>query len=134
MGAGFESTIDIYLRVRPIASGTTALFELNQEEGLVTWTIPRHVSLGMVNHQREHYTFKFSGMFDVESKQDEVFQKVAHKVETLATPRLICLGQRAASLLRTDCPLCINRIVSFDLLVLGLSRVQISLESIRLSV
>ena len=88
MGVGYESTIDIYLRVRPIPSGATAQFELNQEEGHVTWTIPRHVSLGIVNHQREHYTFKFSGIFDMESKQDEVFQKVAHKVETLRIPLL----------------------------------------------
>lgn len=88
MGAGYESTIDIFLRVRPIASGATALLELNQEEGHVTWTVPRHVTLGMANHQREHYTFKFSGIFDVESKQDEVFQKVAQKVETLTNSSL----------------------------------------------
>nr|PNR47993.1 hypothetical protein PHYPA_012466 [Physcomitrium patens] len=80
MGAGFDSTIDIYLRVRPISSGAKAVLELNQEEGRVTWTIPRHVSLGLANHQREHFTFKFTGLFDMESKQDEVFQKVAHKV------------------------------------------------------
>jgi len=82
MGTGYESTIDIFLRVRPISSGKASMFELNQEEGLVTWTIPRQVSLGMVNHQRERYAFKFSRIFDMESKQDEVFQNVAHKVDT----------------------------------------------------
>lgn len=81
MGAGFESTIDIYLRVRPIVSGATALYEVDAEEGNVKWTIPRHGQLGMPNHQREHYSFKFTGIFDTESKQDEVFQKVAHKVQ-----------------------------------------------------
>lgn len=84
MGAGFESTIDIYLRVRPINNGPTALYEIDQEEGNVKWTIPRSGSLGVTNHQREHYTFNFSDIFDKESKQDEVFQKVAHQVKTFS--------------------------------------------------
>jgi hypothetical protein len=84
MGAGFESTIDIYLRVRPINNGPTALYEIDQEEGNVKWTIPRSGSLGVTNHQREHYTFNFSDIFDKESKQDEVFQKVAHQVKSFS--------------------------------------------------
>lgn len=81
MGTGFESTIDIYLRVRPINNGPSASYEIDQEEGNVKWTIPRSGSLGVTNHQREHYTFNFSDIFDKESKQDEVFQKVAHQVK-----------------------------------------------------
>ncbi|KAH8960223.1 hypothetical protein BDL97_06G121000 [Sphagnum fallax] len=79
-GKGFESSIEIFLRMRPINSGAIAPYEVDVDAGTVVWTIPRQASLGMMNHQREHYNFSFTGIFQMESKQDEVFHKVAHKV------------------------------------------------------
>jgi hypothetical protein len=80
-GKGFESSIEIFLRMRPINSGAIAPYEVDVDAGTVVLTIPRQASLGMMNHQREHYNFSFTGIFQMESKQDEVFHKVAHKVK-----------------------------------------------------
>ena len=76
---GGASNIQIYLRMRPI-SGNPATYEVDPDEGRVQWHVPRHISLGMVNHQKERYDFLFNHIFDIDGKQEDVFEKVAQKV------------------------------------------------------
>ncbi|KAJ7515220.1 hypothetical protein O6H91_22G006000 [Diphasiastrum complanatum] len=75
----YESNIDIYLRMRPMSSNVAA-YEVDEEAVRVQWLMPRQAVLGMANHQREHYNFSFTGIFDVDAKQDAVFENVAQKV------------------------------------------------------
>lgn len=76
---GFDSNIEIYLRMRPHKVGI-AVHKINEEQNAVQWSVPRQAQLGMVNHQREHYNFSFTGIFDMDAKQDVVFEVVAKKV------------------------------------------------------
>ncbi|KAH7281878.1 hypothetical protein KP509_35G000500 [Ceratopteris richardii] len=75
-----SSNIEIYLRMRPLLSGTASHYEIDKDERIVKWHVPRHVAAGMANHQKERYDFFFTDIFDTDSKQDEVFEKVARKV------------------------------------------------------
>lgn len=77
---GFQSRIEIHLRMRPVNGVAVADYGLDHEEGTVEWVIPRQAAAGMHNHQREKYSFSFTGILGTESKQDEVFDSVAKKV------------------------------------------------------
>lgn len=37
----------------------------------VEFQIPKEVSAGLINNQKEHYDFKFNGIISSEAKQDE---------------------------------------------------------------
>ncbi|KAL2630068.1 hypothetical protein R1flu_014754 [Riccia fluitans] len=78
---GFQSQIEIHLRMRPVQSNVaTANYQVDHEEHTVEWVIPRQAAAGMHNHQREKYNFAFTGILGTETKQDEVFDSVAKKV------------------------------------------------------
>ncbi|CAK9878780.1 unnamed protein product [Sphagnum jensenii] len=62
-GKGFESSIEIFLRMRPINSGAIAPYEVDVDAGTVVWTIPRQASLGMMNHQVSITIFHSLGSF-----------------------------------------------------------------------
>ena len=42
--------------------------------------IPKDLRQGIVNNHKENYRFKFTEVFDQESTQQEVFERVAHPV------------------------------------------------------
>ncbi|KAI5054771.1 hypothetical protein GOP47_0029916 [Adiantum capillus-veneris] len=65
--------------MRPI-SGTPAHYEIDRDESMVQWHVPRQIAAGMANHQKERYDFFFNDIFDTDAKQDAVFEKVARKV------------------------------------------------------
>ncbi|XP_024521882.1 kinesin-like protein KIF6 [Selaginella moellendorffii] len=79
MADAFESRIDIFLRMRPIEKNL-ASYEVDHDDGRVNWVVPRQAATGMVNHQRERYSFTFTGILDTDCKQDLVFETVARKV------------------------------------------------------
>ena len=78
MVAKTKSSIDIYLRCRPVAAAS-GHFASDGPNALAKFTIPKDKSHGYINNQREQYDFKFSGIIEENAKQDEVFERVARK-------------------------------------------------------
>jgi len=75
-GKATSSSIEIYLRLRPVARPAPYV-ELEPEEAKIDFHLPRDIAAGLVNNQREHYEFHFNGLIGMEAKQDEVFERVA---------------------------------------------------------
>lgn len=88
-----NSTIQIYCRVRPLKGNTTIangrywsrnpeVVDPNDPDAVpkIGFFIPKDQSAGMVNNQRENYDFKFDRVFDMATKQEEVFDIVAKPV------------------------------------------------------
>jgi hypothetical protein len=92
---GNPSNIDIFLRVRPVPTPSQRL-QLDQTESKVEFNIPRDVSAGYVNNQREHHEFRFNEVIGPEAKQDEVCF-----VSLLACSYTYC--QVACSCTRSQC-------------------------------
>jgi kinesin family protein 6/9 len=65
------SNIDIFLRIKPVQRPSGKL-SWDGTEGLVAFNMPRDVTQGYVNNQRENYEFRFDGILTPEAKQDEV--------------------------------------------------------------
>jgi hypothetical protein len=75
-----QNCIEIYLRIGPVGGGPAAEYSLDSDQKIVEWSVPRQVTAGMTNHQREKYNFSFTGILDIEANQDVVFDTVARKV------------------------------------------------------
>lgn len=74
--------IQIFCRIRPTKK-TTGHCEFGEgEDGLPTFniTVPRSEASGVVNNKRETFSFKFSHVFDQDSKQEDIFENVAKGV------------------------------------------------------
>eukprot|EP00899_Mesostigma_viride_P007228 jgi/Mesvir1/16506/Mv10060-RA.1 len=77
--SGLDASIEIFLRVKPVKKPSPR-FEFDPAEGTVEFNLPKEIAQGLVNNQKEHYSFKFNGVFGMEAKQDEIFERVARKV------------------------------------------------------
>jgi kinesin family protein 6/9 len=90
-----SSTIQIYCRVRPIKPNNrieqgrywTRNPEVVDEKDpdaipKIGFYIPRDLSAGMINNSRENFEFKFNRVFDMDARQEEVFDVVAKPVVT----------------------------------------------------
>lgn len=66
-----SSNIDIFLRIKPVQRPSQKL-SWDPNEGLIQFNMPRDVSQGYVNNQRENYEFRFNGILTPDAKQDEV--------------------------------------------------------------
>ncbi|KAI8924527.1 P-loop containing nucleoside triphosphate hydrolase protein [Entophlyctis helioformis] len=91
------STIKIYARVRPqrpnskltttagrywISDGATDPSDDDDDsaKSRIGFHMPRDEAAGLINNQRESYEFRFDKLFDVDTKQEEVFDVVAKPV------------------------------------------------------
>lgn len=52
----------------------------NNDKRNLEFTIPKDLRQGIVNNHKESYRFKFTEVFDQESSQQEVFERVAQPV------------------------------------------------------
>ena len=75
-GGPRDTSIDIFLRVRPVGNPSEN-FRADPLESAVDITLPKDVAAGYVNNQRELHNFRFNGILGPEAKQDEVFERVA---------------------------------------------------------
>lgn len=90
-----RSTIKIYARVRPTRAKsklttTAGRYWLNkpaiQDDSdpnaspRIGFLVPRDESAGLINNQKESFEFKFDQLFDMDTKQEEVFDVVAKPV------------------------------------------------------
>lgn len=76
-----DETIQIFARVRPtkVPSPYYKCFATSDEARL-EFRVPRLEEDGYINNQRELYEFKFNGVFDHQTNQEEIFEHVARKV------------------------------------------------------
>ena len=77
--APMNTNIDIFLRVKPDKRASPNIL-IDSSENKLDFQIPRDVSQGLVNNQREHYEFRFNGILSPEAKQDEVQRRALHGV------------------------------------------------------
>ena len=71
-----SASIQIFMRVRPTKKPYPGLV-LDEDEGKVDVHVHRREVRDVVNNQREDYAFKFNGMMGMQTKQQQVFTKVA---------------------------------------------------------
>ncbi|KAK9868874.1 hypothetical protein WJX84_006396 [Apatococcus fuscideae] len=74
-----SSSIGIFLRVKPVTRPSLGL-SVNDTDHQIHFNLPRALSLGPVNNQRENYQFSFNGVLTADAKQEEVFERVARNV------------------------------------------------------
>lgn len=79
-----SSTIKIYARIRPPrkeASKTKEYYvNVQNTVPIIGFKVPKDESAGLINNQKETFEFKFERIFDVDTKQEEVFDVVAKDV------------------------------------------------------
>ncbi|CAG9461013.1 unnamed protein product [Pedinophyceae sp. YPF-701] len=78
-GKESPSNIEIYLRLRPVPRPSPNL-TWDPIESTVLFQAPKDAGMGYVNNQREAQEYKFNGILGPDSKQDEVFTRVAQPV------------------------------------------------------
>ncbi|KAK9835721.1 hypothetical protein WJX74_006610 [Apatococcus lobatus] len=74
-----SSSIGIFLRVKPVARPSAGLY-VDDTDQQIKFNLPKALSLGPVNNQRENYHFSFNGVLTAAAKQEEVFERVARNV------------------------------------------------------
>ena len=84
-----QSTIKIFARVRPIRHGAKIksaserywINNLAQDSRpTIGFHVPRDQAAGLINNQKETFDFQFDRLFDMDTKQEEVFDHVAKPV------------------------------------------------------
>lgn len=74
-----SKAIKVYCRVRPSKRASSRSYRLDKDNSMVQFNVARDTQGGRdINHNKEEYKFKFSGVFDVDSTQDQVFEGIAH--------------------------------------------------------
>lgn len=73
-----HNLLKIYLG--PVNGGVVAELTLDNEAKIVEWLVPRQATAGMTSHQSKKHNSSFSGIFDIDAKQDVIFDTVARKV------------------------------------------------------
>ena len=76
--ASKDRGVKIFLRVRPTKK-SSGYFKFENDEGRVDFHIPTEQIHGHVNNTRQNYKFKFNGLLDMKTTQEEVFDKVAKR-------------------------------------------------------
>ncbi|XP_022097361.1 kinesin-like protein KIF6 [Acanthaster planci] len=74
--------IKIFCRIKP-TKAKTGLFEIDEDDGglpKLSIVVPRDLASGFINNKKEEYNFRFDGLFDQYTKQDEIFDNVAKDV------------------------------------------------------
>lgn len=76
-----KSNIETYLRIKPSNENSSAqvLYEIKNKNCL-DLKIPEDMRKGYVNNLKRTYDFKFNGIFDKNSAQEEVYEKIGKKV------------------------------------------------------
>jgi hypothetical protein len=72
-----KTQIETYLRIKP-EEGDGIDYEL--KNNFIDIKIPEEMRKGYVNNLKKSYEFKFTGVFDKESTQEEVYQNIGQKV------------------------------------------------------
>jgi kinesin family protein 6/9 len=72
--AAVDSTIDVFLRIRPSKNKSTYFERDEIDEKKIRFKVP--VDQSTVNNTRTHYGFEFNGVLDEKASQKDVFQTV----------------------------------------------------------
>ena len=74
-----KAHIDVYARVRPCKKPSQH-FDVDYTDHAVAVRLPRDATAGLINNQRENFSFAFSRVLDATITQDAVFDTVAQPV------------------------------------------------------
>jgi kinesin family protein 6/9 len=77
-----KSNIETYLRIKPpknIEDSPELLYEI-KSSNFLELKIPDEMRKGYVNNLKRTYEFKFNGIFDKNSQQEEIFNNIGQKV------------------------------------------------------
>jgi kinesin family protein 6/9 len=72
-----KTQIETYLRLKPEESDS---IEYDIKNNFIDIKIPEDLRKGYVNNLKKSYEFKFTGIFDTDSTQEEVYQNIGQKV------------------------------------------------------
>jgi len=81
-----QSNIEIYLRLKPAGRGEdVSHVSVDPEEGVVSMNVPgdrgpREDGGYVLNNTKNQYKYAFNGIFGMEAKQEEVFERVGSKI------------------------------------------------------
>ncbi|KAF1783311.1 Kinesin-like protein [Phytophthora cactorum] len=70
-----ESNIRIFLRVKP-SKKASGFFSWDEDTSMMKYEIPKDVAAGLINNSRTSYKFRFDSVIGMESRQEEVFDRV----------------------------------------------------------
>jgi len=76
---GASAHIEVFGRVRP-SKRPASSFEVDYVDHAVAVTIPKSLSGGLINNQKERWAFPFSRVLDASTNQETVFEVVARPV------------------------------------------------------
>jgi len=77
-----KAQIEAYARIRPHNGNAShqSMYLIDKNKKILEIMVPKDLKQGVVNNMKENYAFKFSSVFDQDSSQAEVFEKVAKPV------------------------------------------------------
>ena len=74
-----DAQIQVFARMRP-SKRVSRNYAIDDTRGAIEFTIARDASLGYINNQREAYEYSFSGVFDTQTTQADMFDAAARPV------------------------------------------------------
>jgi hypothetical protein len=72
-----KTQIETYLRIKPEESEG---IEYETKNNFIDIKIPEEMRKGYVNNLKKFYDFKFTGIFDKESTQEQIYETIGQKV------------------------------------------------------
>ena len=111
-----QSNIETYLRLKPIFYEKCAnkdiksrmiKYEIDKDNNKIEIQIPNEYNSGYINNSKKSYEFKFTGIFEPDSTQEEIFNKIGNKIINSSlegyNSTLFCYGQTGSGKTYTIC-------------------------------
>ena len=111
-----QSNIETYLRLKPILYEKCAnkdiksrmiKYEIDKDNNKIEIQIPNEYNSGYINNSKKSYEFKFTGIFEPDSTQEEIFNKIGNKIINSSlegyNSTLFCYGQTGSGKTYTIC-------------------------------
>ena len=111
-----QSNIETYLRLKPILyekctnkdiKNKMIKYEIDKDNNKIEIQIPNEYNSGYINNSKKSYEFKFTGIFEPDSTQEEIFNKIGNKIINSSlegyNSTLFCYGQTGSGKTYTIC-------------------------------
>lgn len=99
MASGQDNAVKVFIRTKPTTKFADPNIKMDEDKGEITITIPKKGEQGYVNHQQEHWAFKFDKI--LRNVSQEILFGMTVKDMVLGSldgysGTLICYGQTGA--------------------------------------
>ena len=111
-----QSNIETYLRLKPILyekctnkdiKNKMIKYEIDKDNNKIEIQIPNEYNSGYINNSKKSYEFKFTEIFEPDSTQEEIFNKIGNKIINSSlegyNSTLFCYGQTGSGKTYTIC-------------------------------